>query len=90
MFSGMQDAPHILIVDDHRELRDLVSRVLTKEGFRASMAAGAMRQVLADSRIDLILLWLPRRSTRQRSHAVPGWAALSCGTDPRPSSRRTI
>lgn len=54
----MQSAPHILIVDDHRELRDLVSRVLTKEGFRVSAAAGgrAMRQVLADSRIDLILL----------------------------------
>jgi two-component system OmpR family response regulator len=54
----MQSAAHILIVDDHRELRDLVSRVLTKEGFRVSTAADgrAMRQVLADSRIDLILL----------------------------------
>ena len=54
----MQSAPHILIVDDHRELRDLVSRVLTKEGFRVSTAADgrAMRQVLADGRIDLILL----------------------------------
>jgi two-component system OmpR family response regulator len=54
----MQSAPHILIVDDHRELRDLVSRVLAKEGFRISTAADgrAMRQVLADGRIDLILL----------------------------------
>jgi len=54
----MQSTPHILIVDDHRELRDLVSGVLTKEGFRVSTAADgrAMRQVLADSRIDLILL----------------------------------
>ena len=54
----MQSAPHILIVDDHRELRDLVSRVLAKEGFRVSTAADgrAMRQVLADGRIDLILL----------------------------------
>lgn len=54
----MQGAPHILIVDDHRELRDLVSRVLAKEGFRVSTAADgrAMRQVLADGRIDLILL----------------------------------
>jgi two-component system, OmpR family, response regulator len=58
IFSGMPSAPHILIVDDHRELRDLVSRVLTKEGFRISTAADgrAMRQVLADGRIDLILL----------------------------------
>ncbi len=54
----MQRAPHILIVDDHRELRDLVSRALTKEGFRVSAAADgrAMRKVLADGRIDLILL----------------------------------
>ena len=54
----MPNAPHILIVDDHREIRDLVSRALTKEGFRVSVAADgrAMRKVLADSRIDLILL----------------------------------
>jgi PleD family two-component response regulator len=26
----MQGGPHILIVDDHREIRDLVSRALTK------------------------------------------------------------
>ena len=54
----MQGAPHILIVDDHREIRDLVSRALTKDGFRVSSAADgrAMRKVLADGRIDLILL----------------------------------
>jgi two-component system OmpR family response regulator len=54
----MSNEPHILIVDDHREIRDLVSRALSKEGFRVSFAADgrAMRKVLADSRIDLILL----------------------------------
>jgi two-component system OmpR family response regulator len=54
----MSNGPHILIVDDHREIRDLVSRALSKEGFRVSVAADgrAMRKVLADSRIDLILL----------------------------------
>ncbi len=54
----MQSGPHILIVDDHREIRDLVSRALTKEGFRVSAAADgrAMRKILADGRIDLILL----------------------------------
>jgi two-component system OmpR family response regulator len=53
----MLGAPHILIVDDHREIRDLVSRALAKEGFRVSTADGrAMRKALADSRIDLILL----------------------------------
>ncbi|MFZ1103490.1 MAG: response regulator, partial [Hyphomicrobiaceae bacterium] len=54
----MPSAPHILVVDDHSEIRELVSRVLAKEGFRVSVAGDgrAMRQVLADNRIDLILL----------------------------------
>jgi two-component system OmpR family response regulator len=54
----MTGTTHILIVDDHREIRELVSRALTKEGFRVSAAADgkAMRKILADSRIDLILL----------------------------------
>lgn len=54
----MHGAPHILIVDDHREIRDLVSRALTKDGFRVSTAADgrAMARILTDSRIDLILL----------------------------------
>jgi len=54
----MPATPHILIVDDHREIRDLVSRALAKEGFRVSAAADgqAMRKTLADSRIDLIVL----------------------------------
>jgi two-component system, OmpR family, response regulator len=54
----MSGASHILIVDDHREIRELVSRALTKDGFRVSTAADgkAMRKVLADSRIDLVLL----------------------------------
>jgi two-component system, OmpR family, response regulator len=54
----MPSAPHILVVDDHREIRDLVSRALVKEGFRVSVAGDgrAMRQMLADNRIDLILL----------------------------------
>lgn len=49
---------HVLIVDDNREIRELVGRVLSLEGFRVSTAADgkAMRKVLTDSRIDLILL----------------------------------
>ncbi len=55
---AMSEMPHILVVDDHREVRELVARLLAKEGFRVSLAAEgkAMRRVLADSRIDLILL----------------------------------
>lgn len=54
----MQSSPHILIVDDHREIRELVSRALVREGFRISVAAEgrAMRKVMADAHIDLIIL----------------------------------
>jgi two-component system OmpR family response regulator len=54
----MSAAAHILIVDDHREIRDLVGRALAKEGFRVSTAPDgrAMRKVMADGRFDLVLL----------------------------------
>jgi two-component system OmpR family response regulator len=54
----MPASPHILIVDDHSEIRDLVARALAKEGFRVSAAADgrAMRKVMGESRIDLVLL----------------------------------
>ena len=32
------DAPHLLIVDDDRRIRDLLSRFLTNEGYRVSTA----------------------------------------------------
>jgi len=50
--------PHILVVDDHREIRDLVSRALMKDGFRVTAVGDgkAMRRALADSNIDLVLL----------------------------------
>ncbi|MBE9603360.1 response regulator [Acetobacteraceae bacterium H6797] len=34
----MEPAPHILIVDDDREIRDLLSKFLEKQGFRISAA----------------------------------------------------
>jgi two-component system OmpR family response regulator len=54
----MDASSHILIVDDHREIRELVSRALGKEGFRVSTAADgkAMHKMLADAHIDLVLL----------------------------------
>jgi two-component system OmpR family response regulator len=54
----MQGGAHILVVDDHREIRELVSRALAKEGFRVSTAGDgrAMHKVLDEARIDLILL----------------------------------
>ena len=54
----MKTTPHILVVDDNQEMRDLVSRLLKKDGYRVSTAPDgrAMKKILADSRINLILL----------------------------------
>jgi len=51
-------APHLLIVDDDRELCSLLSKFLSQHGYRVSLAhSGAeMRSVLASSRINLVIL----------------------------------
>lgn len=53
-----EKSPHILIVDDDREIRDLLARFLDKHGFRCTPAADGreMRRQLADAKIDLIVL----------------------------------
>jgi two-component system OmpR family response regulator len=54
----LEAAPHLLVVDDDREIRDLLSRFLMKHGYRVSTARDAReaRSVVADSRIDLVIL----------------------------------
>ncbi|MFC3117541.1 response regulator [Jhaorihella thermophila] len=54
----MSDRPHILIVDDHREIRDAVSRYLERNGYRATTARDAedMDAKLKAGRFDLIVL----------------------------------
>lgn len=54
----MDMTPHILIVDDDRELRSLVSNFLTSSGYRVSLAdSGAtMTQTMSAARIDLVIL----------------------------------
>src|SRR5918995_1248102 len=58
MDGPMQDSPHVLIVDDDRELLRLLARFLERHGLRASTARDGreMRRVLADWRIDLVVL----------------------------------
>ncbi len=55
---GMEDSPHVLVVDDDREIRDLLARFLTKHGLRVTTAGNGaeMRAALADWRIDLVVL----------------------------------
>ncbi len=50
--------PHILIVDDDSEIRDLLSRFLSKHDFRVTTAKDGreMEQALKDWAIDLIVL----------------------------------
>jgi two-component system OmpR family response regulator len=54
----MSDAPHILVVDDDREIRTLLSDYLQKSGYRVSAVAEgkAMRRTLEQSHVDLIVL----------------------------------
>lgn len=51
-------SPHILVVDDHREIRDAVTRYLEKNGLRAQAAGNAteMDAALQVGRFDLIIL----------------------------------
>lgn len=50
--------PHVLVVDDHREIRDAVTRYLEKNGMRASAAKNTaeMDAHLKAGRFDLVVL----------------------------------
>jgi two-component system, OmpR family, phosphate regulon response regulator OmpR len=52
------DAPHLLVVDDDRRIRDLLSRFLMNEGYRVSTAetAAEARAKLAGLSFDLLIL----------------------------------
>ncbi len=52
------DAPHLLVVDDDRRIRDLLSRFLTSEGYRVTTADNAAdaRAKLVGLRFDLLVL----------------------------------
>ncbi len=54
----MDHIDHVLVVDDDREIRDLVSSYLTKNGLRVTTAADGrqMRAFLQADRVDLIVL----------------------------------
>jgi two-component system phosphate regulon response regulator OmpR len=55
------DAPHLLVVDDDRRIRDLLSRFLTNEGYRVSTADNVAdaRAKLKGLSFDLIILdWM--------------------------------
>jgi two-component system OmpR family response regulator len=54
----MESVPHIAVVDDHRDIRDLVGKYLAQHGYRISVAenAAALRRLLERGAPDLIVL----------------------------------
>lgn len=54
----MDSVPHIAVVDDHRDIRDLVGKYLVQHGYRISLAesAVALRRLLERSALDLVVL----------------------------------
>jgi len=73
-------APHILLVEDDREIRALVSRFLQGNDMRVSAVGDGrdMDRLLRDNRIDLIVpdVMLPER-TAWRSAGVCGHRPIS-------------
>jgi two-component system phosphate regulon response regulator OmpR len=55
---ALDEAPHILVVDDDRRLRDLLQRYLSENGFRVTTAedAATARTKLGSIAFDLIVL----------------------------------
>lgn len=54
----MSKSPHILVVDDDREIRSLVAQLLRKHGFRVTDAGDGreMMQAMENGRFDLVVL----------------------------------
>jgi len=54
----MNSSQHLLIVDDDREIRELLSKLLALHGYRVSVAqdGAAMMQILGNAHIDLVIL----------------------------------
>ena len=78
----MSDRPHVVIVDDDREIRTLLSQYLEKHDFRTTAVAEGkeMRRVMERSRVDLVVLDL----------MLPGEDGLSICRDLRTRSQVPI
>ncbi|WP_185985354.1 response regulator [Aureimonas mangrovi] len=54
----MPDAAHVVVVDDHSEIRDLVRQYLEQQGYRISVAkdGAELKRILERKAVDLIVL----------------------------------
>jgi len=78
----MHAEPHILVVDDDQELRNLLSRFLRKQGLRVDVAADGeeMKRILRITNVDLIIL----------DRVMPGEDGLALCRELRETSRTPI
>lgn len=74
------DAPHLLVVDDDRRIRDLLSRYLAREGFRVTTAENAAeaRAKLDGLSFDLLVLdvMMPGESGFDLARAIRASSAV--------------
>ena len=54
----MEDSPHVLVVDDHRDIREPLARYLERHDVRVTVADGsaAARRALKAAAVDLVVL----------------------------------
>ncbi|WP_226583906.1 response regulator [Acuticoccus sediminis] len=54
----MQDGAHVVVVDDHGDIRDLVRQYLEGHGFLVSVAESgeALRRLMARQKVDIVVL----------------------------------
>lgn len=78
----MDASPHILVVDDDREIRSLIAKFLKKNGYRVDVVANGkeMRAALVGADIDLVVL----------DRVMPGEDGLNLCRDLRRESRVPI
>jgi two-component system OmpR family response regulator len=58
MVPVMQNAAHIVVVDDHQDIRELVGQYLEQQGYRVSAveSGAALRRIIDKDTVDLIVL----------------------------------
>lgn len=78
----METNPHIAVVDDHQEIRELVARYLEQHGYRVTTAGNAedFRRELAKESFDLVVLDI----------MMPGEDGLSLCRDLRASTQLPV
>ena len=74
MNDGIEELPHILVIDDDRRIRELLQSYLTDNGFRVTLAASAMaaRETMRGLAFDLLILdvMMPGESGRALAQSL--------------------